>query len=466
MSERKTLSLGPSGRYVLGPLLGRGGMADVYQAHDRTLGRQVAVKLLRDRSPDPSDRARFVTEAQTLARLNHPNLVTILDAGISDERPFLVLELVVGCSLAAELRRQDRELAPERVASIGAQVAAALAHCHAAGVVHRDVKPGNILLAEDGRALLTDFGISRLLDGSAPHTKTGFTIGTASYLAPEQVYGDEVSAAVDLYALGLVLLEACTGRREYAGTPVEAAVARLHRSPRIPADLPSSLSSVLTALTRTDPELRPGGAETAAALAAAAPAIGTLVDRLTGVGVSTPADDGPPTGPLDVDTATHGPAAFTDSRAVVRAARHPAADPQPATPRRRHLPPLVAAGGWVAAAAAAVALALTWQDPAPSPATPTTEATSPSAKPPVAGTTPSARTEPAVALTPQVSATGSGSARVSAPRPARAKAATTHRRKIARPKGPTQAKPAKAGSKTGGKAGGKAGHTRGRGTRK
>ena len=158
-------AVGPASRYVLGALLGRGGMADVYRAKDRTLGRDVAVKLMRERTPDTSERARFIAEAQMLARLNHPNLVTILDAGISDEQPFLVLELV-GSSLSAALKQGGRGLPADRVRHIGAQIAAALAHCHAAGIVHRDVKPGNILLGTGGRALLTDFGISRLLDGT------------------------------------------------------------------------------------------------------------------------------------------------------------------------------------------------------------------------------------------------------------------------------------------------------------
>ncbi|MCW2848180.1 MAG: serine/threonine protein kinase [Marmoricola sp.] len=259
-------TVGSSGRYVLAGLLGRGGMAEVHRAHDRVLGRDVAVKLLRDRAPDPIDRARFLEEARTLALLNHANLVTILDAGISAEHPFLVLELVVGSSLSGVLTEHGQGLPPDRVAHLGAQIASALAHCHDHGVVHRDVKPGNILVGAEDRALLTDFGISRLLDSSLHHTQTGFTIGTAGYLAPEQVRGDVVTPAVDLYALGLVLLEATTGRREYTGTPVEAAVARLHRPPQIPAGLPAALSGILTALLQTDPALRPTAAEAARAL--------------------------------------------------------------------------------------------------------------------------------------------------------------------------------------------------------
>jgi eukaryotic-like serine/threonine-protein kinase len=341
-------TVGAGGRYELGTLLGRGGMADVYRATDTTLGREVAVKLLRDRTPDPVDRARIVDEAQTLARLNHPNLVTILDAGVSDERPFLVLELVNGTSLSVALKAAGgRGLGPERMALIGAQIAAGLAHCHAAGIVHRDVKPGNILLDDAGRALLTDFGISRLLDGAAHHTQTGFTIGTAGYFAPEQVTGDALTPAVDLYALGLVLLEGITGRREYTGTPLEAAVARLHRSPEIPADLPPALAGTLVALTRIEPALRPSAAETASALA---------VGRTPTV---TPPD-------VTLDTQPSALPAVESAAAsgVVPAATEPG-------PRRRR-PTVFALLGWAAAAAAAVALLLTWHGTRPEPTTTTT----------------------------------------------------------------------------------------------
>jgi tRNA A-37 threonylcarbamoyl transferase component Bud32 len=369
-------AVGPRGRYLLGALLGRGGMADVYQAHDQVLGRDVAVKLLRDRTPDPMERHRFVAEAKTLARLNQANLVTILDAGISEDHPFLVLEIVIGSSLAVALKQAGGAFAPPRVATIGAQVAAALAHCHAAGVVHRDVKPGNILLGAGDRTLLTDFGISRLLDGSTQHTQTGSTIGTASYLAPEQVRGDELTPAVDMYALGLVLLEACTGRREYSGTPVEAAVARLHRSPRIPADLPPSLCSILSSLTQTDPTARPTAAETAHALRAAAETPMELGGTFASAGEAVAVE------PFDAPTAAH---------ALTVAGR-----------RRRFS--LVALSGWTAAAVAAAALALTLHGLSPTAAKPPTATTSPGS---VAAprTTSQAKVTPAAKIEPTRSTT-------------------------------------------------------------
>ncbi|WP_186004560.1 serine/threonine-protein kinase [Isoptericola variabilis] len=250
------------GRYRLEGLVGRGGMADVFEATDQALGRRVAVKVLRDVAQDPSDRDRFTAEARTLARLSHPSIVTVLDADADGDQPFLVLELVDGGSLA-EL---EHRLASGAVARLGAQVAAALAHAHAAGVVHRDVKPANVLLGADGGALLTDFGIARLLADTVRHTRTGTTIGTAAYLAPEQVRGEAVGPPADVYSLGLVLLEALTGERAYAGSAVEAAVARLHAPPAVPEDLPAGWREILSAMTHDDAEVRPTAAQAAAAL--------------------------------------------------------------------------------------------------------------------------------------------------------------------------------------------------------
>jgi serine/threonine protein kinase len=238
-------------RYGVEELLGRGGSADVYRAHDDVLDRPVAVKVLRDvRSEE-----RFRAEARTLARLAHPGLVTVLDAGVSDGLPWLVMELVVGSTLADRCR--DRPLASAEVSQLGRRVADALAHVHRNGLVHRDVKPGNVLLADDGRVLLTDFGIARLLDGAERLTETGLTMGTAAYLAPEQVRGETLTPAVDVYALGLVLLEALTGRRAFPGATAESALARLTRPPTIPAELPVGWRDLLAAMTALAPADRP-----------------------------------------------------------------------------------------------------------------------------------------------------------------------------------------------------------------
>jgi serine/threonine protein kinase len=251
-------------RYRLEEILGRGGMAEVWRATDPVLGRAVAVKLLRDTADDETDRLRFTAEARTLARLNHPGLVMLLDAGIRAERPYLVLELVDGQTLDQECG--GRPVDPDRVARIGSELAAALAYAHSEGVIHRDVKPGNVLLGHDGRVKLADFGIARLIGETVRHTRTGQAIGTAAYLSPEQVRGDEVTVATDVYSLGLLLLEALTGERAYPGTPTEAALARLNRQPEIPQWLPAGWADLLTEMTALDPEDRPGAGAVVARL--------------------------------------------------------------------------------------------------------------------------------------------------------------------------------------------------------
>ena len=251
-------------RYVLEGLIGRGGMGDVYRARDRVLGRAVAVKLMRSVAADETQRVRFTAEARTLARLNHPGLVTILDAETTDDEPYLVMELVDGPSLAECCR--GIALEPQRVAAIGAQLADALGHAHAAGIVHRDLKPGNVLLGAGDRALLADFGLARLMSDSVRHTSHGVTIGTAAYLAPEQVRGEDVTPAADVFSLGLVLLEALTGEQAYQGPPAQAALARLTARPTIPDTVPTCWHQLLLAMTAPDPVQRPSTGAVAAVL--------------------------------------------------------------------------------------------------------------------------------------------------------------------------------------------------------
>jgi serine/threonine protein kinase len=238
-------------RYLVLSLLAAGGMADVYVARDTQLGRRVAVKVLRD----SGGTARFRAEAQTLARLRHPSLVSVLDLGEHDGRPYQVLELVEGSTLADRCRAGALDQGD--VARMGEQIAGALAHVHAAGVVHRDVSPGNVLLSHDGSAHLADFGIARLVEDHPAMTEVGQTLGTVPYLAPEQVTGETLTPAVDVYALGLVLLEALTGERAFDGVPHEAAVARLHQDPAVPVTLPADWRELLGAMTAREPGARP-----------------------------------------------------------------------------------------------------------------------------------------------------------------------------------------------------------------
>jgi eukaryotic-like serine/threonine-protein kinase len=237
-------------RLEFGELLGRGALTDVYRGHDRLLDRDVAVKVFRPHADNPA-RLRFEAEACALARLSHPGLVSIFNIGEQDGRPYLVVQLIPGDSLATRL--QSGPLPLDTAVHTATVLADALAHAHERGVVHRDVKPSNILLDADGDPHLTDFGIA-LLAGAERFTHTDEIIGTPAYLAPEQVLGTEIGPAADVFSLGLVILESLTGELEYAGpSRLEAALARLHRAPRIPTDLPPALAALLTAMTARHP---------------------------------------------------------------------------------------------------------------------------------------------------------------------------------------------------------------------
>ena len=247
----------------MGERLGGGAVADVYRALDERLQRPVAIKVFRGDAADQLQ--RHEAEMRTLAALDHPSLVTVFDAGHDDEtgRPFLVMQLVEGPTLAEELR--SGSLTPERSARYGAELADALGYVHERGLVHRDVKPANVLISEDGRVHLADFGIARIVD-SAHETRTGDVLGTPAYFAPEQVAGETVGPLADVYALGIVLFECLTGRRPFEGTAVEVAMARVAREPEIPADLPGSWRNLLAAMTRRDPGARPTAAQVGTAL--------------------------------------------------------------------------------------------------------------------------------------------------------------------------------------------------------
>jgi eukaryotic-like serine/threonine-protein kinase len=203
------------GRYRLEGLLGHGGMATVYLAHDAELGRPVAIKILAESlAGDAAFRKRLLREARLAARLSHPNVVSVYDVGeTEDRRPYIVMECVEGVTLADLLRERGRLPADEAV-DLATQACRGLAHAHAAGLIHRDVKPQNLLLHRDGTLKVADFGIARAAETTAL-TQVGTVLGTAAYLSPEQAAGEEVTSATDIYALGAVLYELLTGRPPY-----------------------------------------------------------------------------------------------------------------------------------------------------------------------------------------------------------------------------------------------------------
>ncbi len=260
------------GRYRLQQVLGGGGMAQVYQARDERLDRPVAVKVFRSEAGVSGADLREQTEIRLLAGLRHPGLVAVFDAGTDQpgtagQRSFLVLELVAGMTLAQRIAMGP--LPAGEVGEIGAQLATALAYVHEHGVVHRDVKPANVLLGppqpEEGAPVtvkLGDFGIARLLDGTRI-TMLGMIVGTANYLSPEQTTGADLGAPSDIYSLGLVLLECLTGHLAYPGHGVAAAVARLHHPPVIPTNLDPGWAPLLRAMTDTDPTVRPTATDVA-----------------------------------------------------------------------------------------------------------------------------------------------------------------------------------------------------------
>ena len=261
-------------RYRLGERLAAGGMGSVYRAVDETLGRQVAVKALRrELADDPTFLERFRREARAAAVLSHPGVAAIYDYGEVDGQPFIVMELVEGENLAERVVAGG-PLPWQEAFAIGEQVAAALAAAHAHGLVHRDVKPANIMLGRDGRAKVTDFGIAQAAQ-AATLTRSGMVLGSANYVAPEQAKGGHVGPAADLYSLGCVLFEAVTGETPYHGGNA-VAIATQHVSAPVPdprelrPDLPAQAAALIMRALRKQPDARfPSGTAMAAALAAA-----------------------------------------------------------------------------------------------------------------------------------------------------------------------------------------------------
>lgn len=252
-----------AGRYQLERRIGQGGMAEVWVATDLQLDRRVALKWLRPAlASDPIVAERFRREAIAVARLNHPNIVAVHDVFEDAGRQAVVMQLVDGKSLRQLLDTQ-RRLGPELTIHIGAAIAGALDEAHRAGFVHRDVKPGNILVTSDGRVLLTDFGIAKGLEGSEDDlTSDNVMMGTAKYLSPEQVRGKKLDGRADLYSLGLVLYECLAGRVPFLGeSDADTALARLQRDPtdlaRLRPTLPTGLVDLIHQTLARNPDHRP-----------------------------------------------------------------------------------------------------------------------------------------------------------------------------------------------------------------
>ncbi|GAA0279718.1 serine/threonine-protein kinase [Cryptosporangium japonicum] len=263
------------GRYEIEERLGGGGASDVYQARDLRLGRHVAVKMFRTRAGAHSDR-RCGDEARLLAALNHPGLVALYDVGWYEDHEYLVMQLVEGRTLGRRIAAGP--LSPRDVVRVGAALSDVLHHVHARGIVHRDVKPSNVLCADEGTVFLADFGISHPA-GAEETDCSGVVVGTAPYLAPEQVQGGPVGPPCDVYALGLVLLECLTGKREYPGGQLEAAMARLHREPVVPEHTPAPLGRLIRSMTALDPRQRPTALQCRKLLAVHDPQIAAEIER-------------------------------------------------------------------------------------------------------------------------------------------------------------------------------------------
>ncbi|MFF4824797.1 serine/threonine-protein kinase [Streptomyces sp. NPDC001312] len=251
-----------AGRYRLQTVIGRGGMGEVWRGLDEVLGRPIAVKLLLNDGSDASAEARFRLEAQTSARLNHPHVVGTLDFGAWEDRCFLVMELIEGDSLAGELTAGG-PLSPERLAQVAHHSAEGLAAAHAQGIVHRDVKPGNLLSDHQGTVRIADFGIARFVDDpSGALTTTGQIVGTGLYLAPERAIGTPASAASDMYSLGCVLYHLSVGSPPFEASTATALLYQHVDSPPVPPHqrgvaLPPAFEAYLLSMLAKQPEERP-----------------------------------------------------------------------------------------------------------------------------------------------------------------------------------------------------------------
>ncbi len=286
-----------AGRYQLQALIGRGGMAEVWRGHDHRLDTAVAVKILDPLVGDIAAAERFAREARAAAQIVHPNAVTVLDVGQDGNRRFLVMELLTGRSLADELAARGRLPVAEACVLL-AQAAAGLAAAHQVGVVHRDIKPANLHLSGNGTLKVVDFGLAHIAAEAARLTRVGTIVGTAAYLAPEQIDGSGGQAACDLYGLGCVAYELLCGQPPFTGSAPELVYQHVHRSPARPSshrpDIPVELERLILAMLAKNPADRPRSAEQVRQILAALPSAHAL-GRHTGH--PTPTATAPPIAP-------------------------------------------------------------------------------------------------------------------------------------------------------------------------
>ncbi|MDQ0736678.1 protein kinase domain-containing protein [Arthrobacter agilis] len=262
---RPTSGITLGGRFELTERIAIGGMGEVWKARDQILGRVVAIKILKEEySGDPAFLNRFRAEARHTALLNHEGIANVFDYGEEAGSAYLVMELVPGQPLSAVIEK-EQVLSPDRTLSIIGQTATALAVAHRQGLVHRDVKPGNILVLPDGRVKITDFGIARLAD-QVPLTATGQVMGTAQYLAPEQATGQPATGSSDIYALGVIGYELLAGRRPFSGeSQIAIALAQVNDAPPpLPESIPRPVRALIGSMLAKDPAERPRDAESLA----------------------------------------------------------------------------------------------------------------------------------------------------------------------------------------------------------
>ncbi|MFI0367384.1 serine/threonine-protein kinase [Actinomadura sp. 1N219] len=402
-----------AGRYRLESVVGRGGMGTVWRAHDETLHREVAVKEvvlpagLSDGERENRHR-RTLREARASARLNHPGVVTVHDVVDEDDRPWIVMELVRARSLQ-EIVEEDGPLPPARAAAIGRQIAGALRAAHAIGILHRDVKPANVLVADGDRAVLTDFGIAQLA-GDATLTGTGLLIGSPAYMSPERVNGDPAIPASDLWALGATLYAATEGHAPHHRSDPMAVLAAVMTQDVPPPRNAGPLAPVLTGLLERDPVRRLSGERAEEALTAIASgqaaadlaAVQTVSDTATAVDATPAPVPAPIPVPVPIPDTTAGMAGMTAQFPPGPGTQWtPGHTPPPAGSQKRSPLLPILAGAVAAAAVLAVAGFLLWPDGSSSgkqakvqPSPPATEQsvpntpTTPASSPPSTGDTP------------------------------------------------------------------------------